>query len=491
MDVGHCLGFMPKDDLSVHARITYTPPVCCQAKTKLFIDWVIPGSYQVYVPKTCICNEIVSLKNRHLINRVTNNYDKNYIKACFASFNKCHQVSGVERVSYHEVWRHYHSSKRARYVRAANELREGLLPDRESKVRMFVKVEKFPLDDIKPPRAIQSRGPMFCLALATYLKPVEHEVYEHLGRFRCFAKGLNMVQRAEMLAEQWNSFEDPVAVMLDHSKFDSCVTMEHLKHTHKFYQRYIRSRYLKYLNSLQINNTAITANGIRYRVKGTRMSGDFDTALGNSILNYVCLWSIFGQDCRYMIDGDDSVVVMERTRWLSKKNDLFEHCSRWGFTTKVEVTDELEGVEFCQARYSETGVFFRDPWRSLSRSNIGLKNFTGKMRLSYLAGKAQGLAMACPRTPILYPIYKAISEIHGKKWYDDDARWNIQNGVDCGPPTQEDRISFSRMYNITPSEQIKLETYVTGNLKAVINSDIVDYWRLTAEQDAAGYPQYA
>lgn len=475
--------------MSATARVTYTPPIWCHKKTRAFIDWVIPGTYQVYVPATCVCNERVSLFNRHLIDRKTQNYDEQYMDRCMKRFNKMHQVEQVERVKYSDVIKAYRGGKRARYVRAAEELRNGAMPDKETNIRMFVKVEKFPLDDPKPPRAIQARSPVFCLALATYLKPVEHWVYESLGRSRCFAKGLNQIQRAELALEQWSEYEDPIAIMLDHSKFDSSVTVTHLKYTHKFYQRIIPSRYLRYLNHKQINNKAITGGGIRYRVNGTRMSGDYDTALGNSLLNYMCLFTYFGHEARYLIDGDDSVVFLERTRWEAKNKqmDLLEHCSRWGFTTKMEISGELEGVEFCQAKYASSGVFMKEPWRALSRSNIGVKPFVGKIRQAYLAGKAQGLAMACPRTPLLYPIFKAISESHGVKWYDDETRWNIDNGVDEGPPTQQDRESFARLYNISPTEQINIEAQVTRHVKAVVISDIIDYWRLTDIQDAAGY----
>jgi len=101
----------------------------------------------------------------------------------------------------------------------------------------------------------------------------------------------------------------------NHSTFDAHVTIEMLEMTHRFYNSYHRnhnSEIQKYSRMTLINKCQ-NRNGDRYKIVGTRMSGDVDTSLGNSLINYAILKeaiSIFKVKGDVIVNGDDSIIFL-------------------------------------------------------------------------------------------------------------------------------------------------------------------------------------
>lgn len=249
---------------------------------------------------------------------------------------------------------------------------------------MFIKPDKYPADEIesKPPRAIQFRTPKYNLALASYLKDIEHQFYQVLSDRGCreIAKGRNPQQRAEDLLAKVAEFDDPVFFNSDYSKMDSCIRVEHqLKIFRDFYLRVFRSKQLRRLLLAQINNRGRTKRGIVYGMKGSRCSGDFNTGFENTLINWLILKDIIAQVGKgeVYVDGDDAALILERRDEEKFVKAFNTTVPLMGFEAKLVRYETLNRLVFCQNRLidSEVPTLTRDPIRALSNHNISLKNY--------------------------------------------------------------------------------------------------------------------
>lgn len=467
------MGNVPRGKLSSKAKIIKSPPaVCTYRKTMVKILAEVPLAHQVAVHRSCLHNEYAALYNRHLIDRCTENYDVSYIKAVTKKLvSRITFDLMLESVHPREVINRYTGPKRAAYKLGFEQLKRGFNRNMAN-VNMFVKPDKYSVGEIydKAPRAIQFRCPAFNLALASYLLPFEHwfyNEYKSLAGTRVSAKGLNQQERAELLAEKAARFDRPAFMLMDHSKFDSCVTVEHYKLIlHKIYNKCFNNKFLAYLLSLQLNNRGRTLNGIMYRVRGTKMSGDFNTALDNTLLNYIVLESYFRLEnvvVELLIDGDDSVAVVEQEN-VDRMLARFDHFGKFGFTTKLEVVTDIRQVEFCRSVYLP-GVnpnFARDPYRACSNLSIGLKGYRGAAKYKYLAGNALGEMHRSNGIPVIFALAKALYEFFGTRGVilDTQTAWKLEQYrcKEFTEPTMEWREAFSLAYGISIDRQEQLES---------------------------------
>ncbi|APG76413.1 hypothetical protein 2 [Sanxia tombus-like virus 5] len=409
-----------------------------------------PIARKVICHQSCVNNEIIGLSNRHIVDRSYIKFDREYfLRMAKATRQELVDAAQSEKVSKLNVVYGYSGGKRAMYLRAAD------VPFRvaHSSITAFVKVEKGYEEDIhaKAPRMIQYRSPVYNLNLATYLKPLEHALYANLlneNGVPVIAKGKNPRERAEHIKA---CFDDkPYVLAMDHSKFDSTIRVEHLRAEHKIYNRVFKSKFLSKLLDLQIDNRGYTRNGLKYRVRGTRMSGDFNTGLGNSVINYIVLKSFLTMNNikgHIYLDGDDSLVFID-----PKHRDLdFSHFEKCGFETKREESDCLADVDFCQAKYMEsTNLMVRNPVRAISRSLVQVRR-SAFFRIR--AGEGIGMTRTHPGVPVLYPLYKQMGVDEKPiflKWYPliDDREVKITDAA---------RVEFWHLWGISPDEQLALE----------------------------------
>lgn len=428
----------------------------------------------VWTHKACVCNEICALTKRH-------QYDTGamYVSegdVILQELDKLVKSNNgyypLTRNTFQQVINHYSGAKRAEYERGAKSLEsEHLDIKKDAKVRMFLKDDKYNISEsgfeFKPPRCIQFRNKRYGISLAAYLQPLEHEVYtlRDVTGTRVFAKSRNLDDRAKDLAAKWAFFKDPVALCLDHSKFDCHVKVEHLEQEHEFYKRWFPSdRKLAKLLRMQKRNRGSTRNGTTYRTMATRMSGDQNTGLGNSVINYGMLAAFMGKrKAGYYIDGDDSVIIIERSdlRGLSVK-----FFSEFGMSTKLEVVKEFESIEFCQCRPVFDGVSWhmvRNPFRALARLPWVVK----KNHLSCIGRYIKSVGM-CELSmnlgiPVMQHVATAMIQYGDGKYMITDRHymaktmkikpWN-SSPVPIRSITRE---SFARAWGISVEDQIRFE----------------------------------
>lgn len=420
--------------------------------------------YKVNVHMSCGCNEMVSLHNRHLIDRQYLKCDISYIKK---GFRKLASLIGdyrsFSRISRLDVVNLYTGGKKKQYYSAYLALERRGLQRKDTFLKMFVKPDRWPEDVIKEkaPRAIQFRAKEFNIELARYLHKVEHDLYARISwnGSRVVAKGLTTRQRAELWQEKCRAYKRPLFINLDHSKFDSTVNMQHLKSLHSVYRR-ICGKGIQNLLKYQYNNVGWTKSGVKYAVKGTRMSGDYDTALGNTLINIACIVQcLAGIKFDFMLDGDDAIIVMERHYRSMVNIGNFE---KFGFETKLEFNLDPMQVEFCQSRlvWTEGWNFIRNPIRAISNNTVVLKKYNMKWMARYVAGVGVGELSVSAGAPILQQQAVRLMKCSDNPYLDADEAWRMSAlGVsrEPTPVTSRARTTMAQSWGISPALQVAVE----------------------------------
>lgn len=285
----------------------------------------------------------------------------------------------------------YTGAKRRRYEQALHDFIHYGVTKRDAVIKMFVKQERFnPNAKVNPdPRAIQFRESRYCVVLSSYLYPIEHQIYSFKGasngvpRSRNVAKGLNSVQRAELLLQKSEHFREPCFLGLDASRFDKHVSDKLLELEHLVYLKCNPDPLFRQLLSWQLRNFCVSNLGLAYKLLGRRMSGDMNTASGNCLIMLLMLIAYFMTkgslkwDC--LDDGDDVVVIIEKGS-LPEVSDLVEVFLSFGMEMKLESQEyHLEKVVFCRSNPIQFRLgrwkFVRD-WRNVvSNALCGVRHW--------------------------------------------------------------------------------------------------------------------
>lgn len=224
-----------------------------------------------------------------------------------------------------------------------------------SMVQPFTKIEKMSSAKYKAPRMIQARAPIFNILYGAYIKPLETHIgkYSKLGVH--FGKGdSNEIAHKIHKLSRWYKYKTEA----DHKTFDAHVTVEMLKLTHTFYASCFRhSKELRNLSKRTLRNICISRHGIKYKTKGSRMSGDVDTSFGNSLINYCLLKAMLEHlaiDGEVIVNGDDSIIFT---------NDVIDTPSAIRFLRTLNMETEImpsvenmHQVSFCQTKLVYDGL---------------------------------------------------------------------------------------------------------------------------------------
>lgn len=345
----------------------------------------------------------------------------------------------------------------------------------------------------KAPRAIQYRNPVFALEQARYTKPLEKWFYHLKDEF-----GTDIVGKADpftiaqTLHAKKQHFKDPVYLLLDASKFDSCVDVLWLKLCAEFYRHMFRRpewRRIKWLWDRTLINQGKSKSGITYRTWGTRMSGDMDTGLGNSLIMATMLKSFLLKRNVHKhsiyVNGDDSVVIIERNQ-LCQVRDMQYFKSR-GFNMKFEVAYDFESLEFCQARPVETDYGWsmaRNPRRILSKTTWSVNNYGRRHMRDFVHTLGLCERAASWGMPIASALATAMltATPGGKIKYLSPWLWehysNMQRWWKRGVPTisLDCRNSFARAWGIEVHEQLEIEKSITIDLAGRPTNQQLEYY---------------
>ncbi len=382
---------------------------------------------------------------------------------------------------------HYSGRKKVVYQTALDDLRAGRGSlEEDSSVKAFIKFEKTDRTTKSDPvpRVISPRDPKYNLRVGRYLLPLEKRIFESIRRMfgsdvPVVIKGLNAAQSADALKAKWDNYTDPVAVGLDASRFDQHVSLDALIWEHSIYKRCFYGKHRKRLSRLLkhqlINNCRADAPDgvIEYRVRGTRMSGDMNTSLGNCVLMCSMIYAYLrhvGVNADLANNGDDCVVFMERRDLPQFSAGLDDWFVKMGFTMAVEdAVDSFDEVEFCQTKPVFDGhswVMCRNPHTAIPKDSVMLKCWDSpKLFRGWLDAVGTGGLALTGGLPVFQSFYS--SYVRSGKFRPIPKEllpWSFRSlasGMNRKPSivSAEARASFYFAFGVTPDEQMELERY--------------------------------
>jgi hypothetical protein len=366
--------------------------------------------------------------------------------------------------------------KRARYYAAKASLEVTPLRRCDAYVSAFIKPEKW--YDWKAGRAISARDPRYNLEVGCFLKPAEHRTYWAIDQAYgspTIMKGYTPDRRATVLKGHWSAFQDPVAVGQDFSKFDQHISVPALQYEHGFYtSQYRGDAELQRLLSWQLRTKCYaqcTDGTVKYTARGGRMSGDMNTALGNCIISAALIWAYARQEgirIRAIVDGDDSVTIMERKDLARYMANIVEFMRSKGFIlTMEEPVDVLGKVEFCQCRYVEVDppTMVRNPVKAITHDHLWVVR-EGMHHADILAATGLGGLSLYGNVPILGAYYHALSRASSNglatlRRMERESSW-LREATFTGEyreVTETARLSLWEAWGIAPEEQRQMESF--------------------------------
>lgn len=404
------------------------------------------------------------------------------------------------KVSLREVVNSYSGAKRRVYENALRSLYRNSINRKDANLRPFTKFEKQDLS--KAPRIINPRSPRYNLKLGQYLKKTEKLYFKAINRAwgghttHTVIKGLNSLESAAIMRAKWDRFTDPVALGLDAAKFDMHVSVWALLFEHSVYNKTFNSSELERLLSWQRDNKGLAYcpdGTVKFRMPGTRASGDLNTSLGNCIIMCALILemcTLLAVDAELANNGDDCVLIFERAELGNVLECVPGFFARKGFRMTVEEPVVVfEQIEFCQSRpvLLESGwCMIRNVRTCLRKDPMCLLPIQNdKVWRKWLGAVGECGMASVPGCPVLSAFYRAFYR-NGAKATDRYKHHVFRNtGVlermtssKQMRITAESRASFTLAFGITPDYQIALEKYydqfVISGLCDEVRSGVVE-----------------
>lgn len=417
-----------------------------------FLEWAnVHSTYQ-----SCTCAEYEAFVDRHLLE-----FSKTSSHFAWWAFKHIIDWPKLSPYTDEELIQSRPQRMRKRY-------RSGLEIDldikRQSRVMMFVKEEQMNLSEKrKAPRAIQYRGSTYTAHLAKYCVPLEKHlgVYPLLDNYGwpILTKGRNAFQLGHLVYNAFNVGRRFVH-LIDHSAYDA-----HINLTHLAIERYVMNQVfndddLEALLKAQRKNVVYSKNGIKVKCTARRMSGDANTSLGGSIINYMMLRYLY-PDAIIFANGDDSIVYSNLDQPAYDFSDV-------GMVSVVSTVQDLESIEYCQMRPvigSYGCAMVKNPERVLNRKLLKLSKAPIQ---DWFRSTGLGELYASPYDPVSQSIAHMFLELAG----DGKVQWSLttyqQREMGKGLPViQWDRtslVSYCLAWDLTPSNIYWL---VTGFATAI------------------------
>jgi hypothetical protein len=409
--------------------------------------------------------------------------------------------------------KHYGGAKRAGILKGLESIQSEDLNKQDFGITAFVKMEF--LKPTKYPRIIQYRGDTrnarVMASMGLPMKEMEHKIYNvermcnPMAKHQEVAKTMAPQQRADHIVKIIEELREGVVYMLDCSYFDAHISEYHLRGELCFYQNSMKQmgcssdKYNKFTEAFrwQIYNKcrATCKDGrVYYNVTGNRMSGSWETSIGNIINALAMLRAIMDEltipfsSWRVFDDGDDMLLFVTY-EYANKVTDSIELLfSDLGQDVKVDgIVDfkNVEQIEFCQNRLlrTENGVTMsRDPTRVLTRFLRPLKNFSSKIELlRYLKANAYANYFLYPQVPIIsrffYEVFHACKVFGWERTLLDLERRSYRmlktNKIKIELPSIEviTRLSYEKAYNISPLSQINVEEEMSDLREIILRAN--------------------
>jgi hypothetical protein len=271
---------------------------------------------------------------------------------------------------------------------------------------------------------------------------------------------------------------------LDASRFDQHVSEQALKFEHSLYNAVYKSKELAKLLSWQLNNVGVAqaSDGwFRYRKKGSRMSGDMNTSMGNKLL--MCLMAkayidTLPFEVEFVNNGDDCLMIFE-SKHLKKTVGLQEYFKDFGFKIVRELpVYEFEQIEFCQTK----PLLTTSGWRMVRNVKTCMSKDVTCVNLGHnlkqyrvwLSKIGECGSTAAAGVPVLQSFYNMLSRFGTAGKLDNGANfegeytWQMKmiKGLGGLSTNIDDtaRYSFWMQTGISPDHQCEMEQYFNSSV---------------------------
>lgn len=403
---------------------------------------------------------------------------------------------------------HYRGQKRRRYESAARSLESKPVQRADSYPSVFIKAEKW--IQWKPGRLISARSPRYNLEVGRFLLPLEPRVYKAIDGVwgsATIMKGYTPERRAAVIRGHWDAFKQPVAVGLDFSKFDQHISRDALEYEHGVYlHAYGGDTILQKLLSWQLDTTCyanVRDGKVKYKVKGGRMSGDMNTAMGNCVISAGLLHAYCSESdvrARAVVDGDDSVVFMEREdlpRFLKRIVGWMR--DRGFILTMEEPAYCINQVEFCQCRFMDTvpATMVRNPFKAITQDHAWIEDKSISWSEVLAATGLGGLSLY-GNIPVLGAYYDMLARVSSPSKatlnrLDFRSSW-LRDAAFTGQfaePSERARYEFWRTWGMSPGEQRAHEdNFRATDLAILFRSDNISKATRVTKADPYGNNYY-
>jgi len=335
--------------------------------------------------RSCAHNELYSLNARHLHKpgsvdvMLVRELSKFVRKTLFEEFSwlRVH-ADDIDPAAWLNK---FHGGKRSRYEKELESLEdEPFGRPRDWDIESFIKVECVAKED-GVPRLIQARCGRFQAFVGPAISALEHLLmHNDRGPVPWLIKGYDIRRRNEVFENMLLAVHGDTAPGLpvggiDFSRFDSTQTaiLMHAVELNVWRHVFGRGEIYKALHrSITIRGRTMQGNH-KYKIYGTRASGDPHTSIGNAFLNYFLFRFVTHKlgltNTACIVEGDDNIYTMSlesRRLFNTRGLQLYE---KLGFKVKPEVGCTYE-VSFCGGHFvpfpgSSSYRFYRDPARAL------------------------------------------------------------------------------------------------------------------------------
>lgn len=423
----------------------------------------------VFVMRNCHHNDIVALHNRYLKDTPKVSCNLKIVKQLTDEFIGLILPHFSGKISASEFLSEKKGALGVRYSEATkNLIEQGFDLNKHNDIKMFIKNEKY--SELKPPRAIMGRNPMFNIAYGQYTVPIEHAMMQ----LPQFTKGRNFLERGECfenLTGEWY-------LENDYSKYESSQRLIILDTIEKriFRALYPGDAFIMDLYESKLMKKGMTSNGVKFKFIGCRGSGDMDTGLFNSILNWIAcryfeIHNNFPWSGKFIVDGDDGVI--KSPRGVECFLNTFEH---FGFEAKLELRKDYHDVNFCSSKFVQTtpGVYYQvqDLNKLLSQCKFMINSAFLESLVDYYSSLGFMYSVLYPN----FPVYSAFSQYLqscGFEYFKRDMVEKVHYGASQAFTASKDlklqidpqllRAEIALCFNIPHQEQRKMENWFLSN----------------------------
>ncbi|APG76280.1 hypothetical protein 2 [Hubei tombus-like virus 42] len=225
------------------------------------------------------------------------------------------------------------------------------ITSKDARVRNFIKRET--THKFTDPRNISPRTDEFLVTVGPYISAIE----KHAHHAPFLVKGMGLKMRAKKM-DKLLGFGRYLEV--DFTRFDKTISADIIRIVEKYLltKPYSRDHHAYHQCMKQLTTTSgVSYFGTRYKVKGTRCSGDAHTSLGNGLINrfiiWLCLRKLPQNAWDSMHEGDDGIIGVSLS-YVNQAVYNLQFLACLGFESKLKVCKSIEEVVFCGRRHVRT-----------------------------------------------------------------------------------------------------------------------------------------